>query len=177
MPAQRPHRDHVQGRRHALARNVADEKGQAARGAFHEIVEIARHLPGRKDPAEDLEVGLGKAFQLVGQVALLNLVPGPVPASIVSSRNFSACSVTFSSTTVTSMPIAVKRCRSSTRNPKPWAYAIDLDDAEPMAVLVDERHADDRVQIERRDRMARRVMLVALQILAHEADAVVQSAA
>ena len=56
----------------------------------------------------------------------------------------------------------------------PLAEAIDLDDAEAFAVLVDERDTDDRVQIQRRDRVARLEALVALQVLADQADTFVE---
>src|SRR6266498_5048415 len=58
----------------------------------------------------------------------------------------------------------------------PLAETIDLQHAKPAAFHVDERHTYDRVQIERGDRMARGITLVALQILADQADAFVERA-
>jgi hypothetical protein len=59
---------------------------------------------------------------------------------------------------------------------KPLEKAIHLDDAKAAAVLRDERHAHDRMQIQRGDRMARLIAFIALQVFAQETDPFVESA-
>jgi hypothetical protein len=117
VPAQRAHRDHEQGGGHPLARHVADEERQLSGGNLEEVEKISRDLPRREDATVNLEVRIGETDQLIGQISFSWAIANS--CSKRCSRICSAWRATFSSTMLTCILMAVSKCRSSTRNPKP----------------------------------------------------------
>ncbi len=154
----------------------SDEKRHPARRGFDEIKEIPRDLPGGKHAAEDLEVRVGEALELVGQITLLDLVrqgqllhQALLAELLGMQRDVLQHDRDLHADRGQQVQIVDAEANA-------LAEAIDLDDAEPATVQIDERDANDRMQIEGGDRLDRLVVLVGLQILAEQADAFLQSA-